>query len=274
LIVQHLVFTTLFVLVTQLAYGQSTSVQIGGRAASIAYASACLQDEWSLFNNVAGQASLKHIIAASTYDAKPKLEGANRSAFVFAIPTNIGVVGAGALRFGDALYNEQLLSISFSNQLGLASLGATLNYLQYTAQGFGTKSVMTVSAGGIAALSNTVSIGAYVLNINQPLLSEIEGEKVPTRLSLGLGITPGDKVQLSSELSKEIDHEATFKTGMEYKATKKFHARTGFSLYPNNIFFGIGFIQSKLSIDYAYQYALTGLGDSHQASLAYKWKKK
>lgn len=271
---QHLVFTTLFTLLFKLAIGQSSSLQIGGRAAGMAYASACLQDEWSLFNNVAGQASLKQIIAASTYDAKPKLEGANRSAIVFAIPTNIGVVGAGALRFGDALYNEQLLSVSFSNQLGLASLGVTLNYLQYTAQGFGTKSVLTVSAGGIAALSKSVSIGAYVLNINQPLLSEIEGEKVPTRLSLGLSLSPTEKVQLCSELSKELDHAATFKTGMEYKATKKFHTRTGFSLYPNNIFIGIGFIQSKLSIDYAYQYALTGLGESHQASLAYKWKRK
>lgn len=271
---QHLVFTTLFVILAQLTNGQSSSIQIGGRAAGMAYTSACLQDEWSLFNNVAGFASLKQVVAASAYNVKPKLEGADRSAITFVFPTKIGVVGAGVLRFGDALYNEQLLAVGFSNQLGLASLGVTLNYLQYTAQGFGTKSVLTVSAGGIAALSKSVSIGAYVLNINQPLLSEIEGEKVPTRLNLGIGITPTEKVQFSSELSKEIDHEVTFKTGMEYKATKKFYTRTGFSLYPNNIFIGIGFIQNKLSIDYAYQYALTGLDESHQASVAYKWKRK
>jgi hypothetical protein len=240
----------------------------------MAYASSCIQDEWSLFNNVAGLASLKQAIVTSAYDAKPRLEGANRSAVAIVFPTKIGVLGAGALHFGDKLYNEQLLLVGFSNQLGLASLGATINYIQYTALGFGTKTILTISAGGIAELSKSVSIGAYILNINQPLLSEIEDEKVPTRLSLGIGITPTEKVLLNTELSKEIDHNATFKTGMEYKATKKFSTRTGFSLYPNNIFFGIGFSQSKLSINYAYQYALTGLGESHQASLAYKWKER
>lgn len=240
----------------------------------MAYASACLQDELSLFNNVAGLASLKHPTSAVAYDVKPKLKGANRNAITIALPIKLGVVGVGALRFGDELYNEQIFSAGFSNQLGLASLGATLNYLQYNAQGFGTKSVLTLNAGGIATLSKIISIGAYVLNINQPLLSEIESEHVPTRLTLGVGITPTEKVQLSTELTKEVDQVATFKTGMEYQATKKFYTRTGFSLYPNNIFVGIGFMQSKLSIDYAYQYALTGLGDSHQASLAYKWKAK
>lgn len=271
---QHLVLTTLFVLIIQTTYGQSSSTQVGGRAGGIAYASACSKDEWSLFNNVAGLASIEQAVATSTYDAKPRLVGANRSALALALPTKLFVIGFGALRFGDDLYNEQLLSIGISNQLGLASLGATLNYLQYNAQGFGNKSILSVSAGGIASLSKSVAIGAYVLNINQPLLSELDGEKVPTTLSLGIGFTPTEKVQLSTELSKEIDHDTTFKTGMEYKANKKFFARTGFSLYPDNIFIGIGFAQSRLSLDYSYQYALKGLGESHQASLAYKWKKK
>lgn len=271
---QHIVFISLLTLVIQFACGQSVSTQIGGRAAGMAYTSACLKDEWSLFNNMAGLASIKQAVATSTYDAKPRLEGANRSALALAFPTKIVVVGVGALHFGDDLYNEQVLSLGLSNQLGLASLGLTLNYLQYSALGFGTKSMLTVSAGGIASLSENFTIGAYVNNINQPVLSELDGEKVPTTLSLGIGFNPTEKVQLSTEVSKEIDNDTTFKTGMEYKATKKFFARTGFSLYPNNIFFGVGFAQHKLSIDYAYEYALTGLGESHQASVAYKWRKK
>lgn len=271
---QHVVFSILFALVSQLSYSQSSPIQIGGRSAGMAYASSCLHDEWGLFNNVAGLSKLKQAIASSTYDAKPKLEGANRAALVFALPTKPGVVAVGAFRFGDVLYNEQLITVGFSNQLGLASLGVSINYLQYTAQGFGKKSVLTASAGGIAALSKSISIGAYIFNINQPSLSEIDNEKVPTRLNLGVGINPTEKVNLICELSKEIDHVTTFKTGIEYKASKKFVTRTGFSLYPNHLYCGIGFIQSKLSIDYAYQYAFVGIGDSHQATLSYKWKAK
>jgi hypothetical protein len=271
---RHLILITFFVTLLQQGKSQSTSTIIGGRAAGLAYASATLQDEWSIYNNVAGLASVTQTIVASSVEVKPKLQGANRSAFALTIPTSLGTLGAGAFRFGDELYHEQLVNIGFSNQLGIASLGASLNYIQYNAQGFGTIHLLTFSAGGIANLSKSVSIGASIHNINQPVLSEVDDEKVPTRLSFGLGITPTEKVKLCTELSKEVDQLATFKTGIEYKATKKFYWRTGFSLYPNQFFAGIGFAQSRLSIDYAYQYAFTGLGDSHQASLGYKWKGK
>jgi hypothetical protein len=253
---------------------QSVSTLMGARAAGMGYASSCLDDEWSTLNNVAGIASIKEMSFAAAYEVKPQLEGANRTAFVANMPTTIGTAAFSVFRFGDALYNEQRLSASFANRFGLASLGTSINYIQYQASGFGTKGIITISFGGIAELTKQIFIGAHIQNINQPKLTEKGIERVPTVLTAGIGFTPSEKVVLITEVQKDLDYEATFKTGIEYKPVKKFAFRTGFALYPTNVHGGIGFIKTRLTIDYAFQYLQAGLGTAHQAAVSYKIKHK
>lgn len=249
---------------------QSVSPQIGSRANGIGYASAALFDTWSVFNNPAASAQLKHVTAAFTYDLRYSLTGANRAAAVLNVPLPIGVCAAGAYRFGDDLYSEQILSAGFANTFGLASLGAQVNYIQYTVSGFGTKGVATINLGGIAALTPHLSVGAYIVNVNQPSLSE--HEKLPTRLVAGLAFKPTEKIYVGAEIDKDLDFDPVWKAGMEYTFHKKFVARTGFNLNPNTGFFGFGFKTRKLMIDYAVQYnALLRL--SQQASIAFQFNK-
>jgi len=255
-------------------YAQSVSTQIGARSAGMGYASSCLYDEWSLFNNVGGISGIKSVVLGTAYDAKPQLQAANRAAFVANLPVKIGTVAMGVFRFGDELYNEQKLSAGFGNRFGLASLGASVNYIQYKATGFGTKGVLTVSFGGIAELTKQISIGAHIQNINQPKITENDEERIPTILTAGLAFTASDKVLFTTEIQKDLDYEATFKTGLEYKPSKKFAARTGFNLKPNALFLGVGFTNTSLLIDYTFQYTPSTLGSSHQASIGYKLKSK
>lgn len=259
-----------FVFISSAICAQSVSTQIGARSAGMGYTSSCLQDEWSLFNNVAGLSGIKSVVLGAAYDAKPQLQAANRSAFVANLPVKIGTAGLGFFRFGDELYNEQKLSAGFGNKFGLASLGATVNYIQYNATGFGTKGVVTVSFGGIAELTKQISIGAHVQNINQPKLTENDEERIPTILTAGVAFTASEKVVFITEIQKDLDYALTYKTGLEYKPSKKFAARTGFNLKPNALFLGLGFTNTRLLIDYALQYVPTTLGLSHQASVGYK----
>ena len=261
---------------TRTAYSQSSLMftGMGGKAAGMGYASSCLQDEWSLFHNTAGLSYLKKSVVATSYDARPQIQGANRMALVGAVPTPIGTGAVGVFRFGDDVYNEQKIALGFSNRLGLASLGASINYLQYQALGFGTKSLFTFNLGGLATLTPSFFVGAYIQNVNQPVLSESSEERLSTSLSLGVGYSPSEKVWLTGEIQKQLEVSPTYKIGMEYKPEKKFAARTGMNLYPNKLFLGIGFISTRLTLDYAYEYSMTGLGSSHQASLAYHLKKK
>lgn len=240
----------------------------------MAYASSCLGDEWSLFNNVGGLGHVTSPLLSATYDARPQLQGANRTSFVANLPAKFGTTAIGAFRFGDDVYNEQKVSLGFGNRFGLASLGASINYIQYSAQGFGVKNVLTFNFGGIATLTKKIKVGAHIQNINQPIISETDDEHLPTLLTIGLAITPSENVILITELQKDLDQPLTYKTGVEYKPVKKFAARTGFMLHPNKLFMGVGFLTTRLLIDYAFEYAPAGIGYSHQASIGYKLKSK
>jgi hypothetical protein len=247
---------------------QSADSHAGARAQGVGFASSCLQDEWSLFNNIAGLAKVDRITTAFTYDAQPSFAPFNKTAAVFALPLKFGVAGFGVFHFGDRLYNEQILTAGFSNTFGLASLGIKINYVQYNAVGFGRKGVISVSFGGIVKLTENISLGAHIVNLNQPTITTVENEKVPTTLVIGIAFTLSDKTYLATEIAKDLDYPLTWKTGFEYQVHKKFVFRTGFNIAPHAGFFGFGFRPKKFKLDYAYQHHFT-FATRHQATVAY-----
>lgn len=267
---RQLYVVALIVCVQHTVLSQSISTFMGARANALGYAAACLQDESSLMNNVAGLAKVESTTAFATYHWQPSLPTGDRTAAGFCLPSKVGVAGLGLFRFGDALYNEQILSAGFANQFGLASLGLKVNYIQYNAEGFGRKGVVTVSLGGIAELTPLLKVGAHIVNVNQPKLSRDEDERIPTILIAGMAFTPTDKVMVVAEVEKDIDYSPTWKAALEYKPIKKAAFRTGFNIAPEAAFFGVGFYPKKLRLDYAIQYSVV-MGTGHQASLTYQF---
>ena len=128
-----------------------------------------------------------------------------------------------------------------------------------------------MSLGGIAELTPHISVGAYVQNINQPKINN--QEKLPTKLVAGIGFKPIDKILVATEIEKDLEYDALWKTGIEYKFNKKFCARTGYNINPSAAFFGIGFAGRHLIIDYALQHN-PSLSLSHQASVTYQFTSK
>jgi hypothetical protein len=262
----------LFALPAHVAPAQSVSTLMGARAQGMGYASSSLFDTWGVFNNIAGTAKLTQATVAFAYDLRTAIPGANRTALAVAVPMKLGVIGGGVFRFGDDLYSESILSAGFSNQLGLAALGVKVNYIQYRTEGFGSKGVFTLNAGGIAELTPNLFIGAYITNINQPDISS-DDDRLPTLLTVGISFRPTDKVFIATELEKDLDYDATWKMGVEYAFHTKFCARTGYNIGPNASFFGLGFKTTKFFLDYALQYS-TLLNFSHQASVSYQFSSK
>lgn len=246
---------------------------MGARAQAMGYASACLFDPWALHNNIAGLSKQKRAAAAFSYHAIPSAEFFNRVAASFTLPVKIGVAGMTVFRFGDDLYSEQALSLGFANSFGLASLGAKLNYLQYRAQGYRTRTAITVDLGGIATLTPQLRFGAYVININQPTINRLTGEKTSTRLMAGIAFTPSDVLTITGEVEKDLQRDAVLKAGLEYTVLKRLSFRTGFNLQPQSAFFGLGFKTHRTRIDYAVQ-AAHALNVSHEASIVYQIKEK
>lgn len=250
---------------------QSSSTLFGARGSGMGYTTSCLSDEWSLFNNIGGLAKVKESAVAFSYDAMPSFKPFNKAALVIAIPAKIGVWGIGLYRFGDNLYNEQIFTGGFSSSFGLASLGLRFNYIQYKVDGFGRKGILSLNIGGVAQLTPVLCVGAHIINVVQPKISNAQDEHIPTVLIVGLLFTPEKNILIGTELEKDLDYKPTWKTGIEYRIYKKFTFRTGFNIHPNAGFFGLGFKTSKFSFDYGHDFSLS-IGGRHQATVGYKFK--
>ncbi|MBY0434533.1 MAG: hypothetical protein K2U26_10520 [Cyclobacteriaceae bacterium] len=256
---------TLFIS-ARLAPAQSVSTLMGARPAGMGFVSTVLTDESSIFNNIGASGRLTRAASFFAYEVQPALKGANRMAAGMAIPIKFGVTSIGFFRFGDALYSEQTAGLGFSNTFGIASLGARINYVQYSAEGFGTRSTLRIDFGGVAQITPQISVGAYVLNLGQAKISD--SELLPVKLVAGIGFKPSEKLLLTTELEKDLDYRATVRAGLEYVIHKKVFARTGFNLNPSAGFAGLGVQVKRLKIDYAIQFGNV-LNAVHQTSAVY-----
>ena len=245
---------------------QSVSTLMGARAAGMGYASACLQDEWALFNNVAGLTGQTEFAASISYHLQPQLPGGNRMASLIILPLPVGIASAGVFRFGDDLYHEQLACAGFAHALGIASLGIKMTYIQYFAEGIGTQTAWGINLGGIAQLTPVLKFGAYIIHINQPKLSNSGNEHLDPLFLAGFSYSPAQKATLSAELEKRLHYPSAWKSGFEYQFNKKFSFRTGFQLNPDQAFLGLGFQTKKIHWIYASQFHPVW-GISHQLTV-------
>lgn len=261
-------FHVLAAIIAQAASAQSTTTLIGARAAGLGYATSVTEDEWSLFNNVGGLARVDQLNVSFAYEARPALIGANRMAASISAPSKVGTLAVGIFRFGDDVYSEHLVSFGVGNQIGNTSLGAKLNYTQYRVESFGNTTAVSFDFGGITRITSQLSIGAYITNLTESKLVGSDGERIPTKLVLGIGFRTSDKIFVATELEKDLDYQTIWKTGLEYSIYKKVFFRTGFNLNPNAAYFGLGAQKKNLKFDYAIRFnQLTGA--AHQVSATY-----
>lgn len=227
-----------------------------------------LQDSWSAFNNPSGisnQTKTTSIFSARNQYSVAAFTSIGAGLIV---PLKIGAAAIAAFRFGDDLFHQQYLSLTYGNQFGIGRLGIRVNYFETFIEGFGNTTKITIDFGGIATLSEDLLIGAYLRNLGGTQLSDFEDERLPTILNVGLSYRTGDKLILNLDLEKDLEFDPRVKLGFEYQAFTKFAFRSGINTAPFNNFFGLGFDSWRVMIDYAVSVDYV-LGLTHQLSLTY-----
>lgn len=252
---------------------QNGQYTLGARAGGVANTSVTLADAWSLFNNVGALTGIEQSTIMATYQNRYRIAAFNTFGAGYVKPMLNGVAGISVFRFGDDLFNEQKLGLSFSNKFGVVSLGATINYLQINMEGLGTKGILIGDFGGLATITDQLVFGAHISNINQAQLSSFTGEKIPTIMRAGLSYRPIKGLMLNTEVEKNLDFDALFKIGLEYKIMDMITVRTGIITEPFESAYGIGFTPGKIIVDYAYR-SNPDIGDIHELSVSYKIKSK
>lgn len=262
----------LFTICYSEAYSQT---KIGAPNEAMGNATSTTSNIWSTWHNPAGVSGLRQSSAAISYRTTQNIEGLNTAGLAIILPIKIGSFGLGVSRFGDDLFNQQQINLSYGNNFGITDLGIRLSYYQYHFEGFGNKGVPVISFGGITTIGKEFFIGAFIENINQAKLSDFQDERIPTIMQVGISYRPLKSIAINIDVQKDIDFKASVLAGISYRVIDNLTIKTGFNTNPSKQFFGLDFIPNNIkgTLSYALSHQEV-LGFSHQVSIQYDFKTK
>ena len=280
------------------AQGNGPGVR-GGRAAALGNASVALAGEvWSMGNNVAGLAEIQRPTVGFYAENRYFSPALNVGSLIVALPlgrqsalpagaadgattapaasrarARNGVVAFEAQRFGGQLYNETRVGAGYGYRLGQISLGGRVDMLQVSIEGLGSRRVLLGTLGGqIEVVPQRLSFGASLYNLSQTRLASYQDERVPTVLKAGLAYRPSVQVTLLVETEKDVERDANFKAGLEYRPVPILAARLGLATLTKQASAGIGVLAGSFQIDYAAAFQ-QALGFSQHLSISKAWGK-
>ena len=231
----------------QLSFDSARGMGMGGSGLTF-------KDIQSIWTNQAGLAYMEDWSAAvfgQQHFLVSEIQSAGAAA---AIATGSGTFGISANYLGFETYREQKVGLAYGRKLtdGLA-LGAQFLLLNTNIENYGSRSLFTFEAGMLAELLPQLTIGFHVFS---PIRMEwLEGDRVPTIFSLGAGYRPSAKLLITTEVEKDIEYEARFRGGIEYRIVEQLQLRAGVATKPTNVHFGLGFrVAEKINLDAAVRY--------------------
>lgn len=292
-----LVFSSFLLVTPALAQGNGPGVR-GARAAALGNASVALAGEvWSLGNNVAGLSEIQQSTVGFYAENRYFSSALNVGSLMVALPlgrmppatatmvdatpsaptpatrtwARRGVVAFEAQRFGSVLYNETRVGAGYGYRIGQISLGGRVDVLQVSIEGLGSRRVLLGTLGGqIEIVPQRLSFGASLYNLSQTRLASYQDERVPTVLKAGLAYRPSGQVLLLVETEKDVERDANFKAGLEYRPVPVLAARLGLASLTEQASAGIGVVAGAFQIDYAAAFQ-QALGFSQHLSVSKAW---
>ncbi|MCX6230694.1 MAG: hypothetical protein NTZ33_04050 [Bacteroidetes bacterium] len=245
----------------------------GGRSAAMGGASVTLADFWAINNNQAGIANIKNAKAGIYFENRFLLKELSYKSLAFLYPTQSGILGFNYHQFGYNAYKEQKIGLSYARSFSKNfSAGLQLDYMN-TALGdnYGSKSAFTFELGVLAKIAPNLMLAAHIFNPVNARFNDYNNEKIPSVFKLGLSYLLSEKLIIAIESEKNINFDAVFKAGFEYKILEFAYARIGISTNPTINTFGFGIEYHQFTIDFASSIHQT-LGYSPQFSLIYNFK--
>ncbi|WP_338791579.1 hypothetical protein V9L05_20900 [Bernardetia sp. Wsw4-3y2] len=258
-------------------FAQFGQIESGARTYGMGRTSLTVADSWAVFNNVAALSNVKGTETFLGYSNRFTLSGLNtlQAGATFDAFFD-GKMGIGVTRFGDDLYNEHRLAVGYSHKISNMSIGIQANYLQTSIQGYGTRRNFALEMGGVAQLSETLTLGMHIFNINQAKVSDFEDERIPTIMRIGISYKPVQRVTVNFETEKDTEYPASFKAGLEYQVVNfnenEIFIRTGITTAEFLAHFGVGYYKGSFGVDYAFT-TLPQVGYSHHVGLVYRFGK-
>lgn len=229
---------------------------LGARALSMGQVTTALPNsEWSVFANPAmidresrsvsffgvryyGFADITDIAAAAT------------------CPARFGSIGFGVHRYGDDLFNESRLRITYKNAYEGFHYGAAVNYNHVSiGGGYGSAGALGLDIGLAAPLTDGLWIGAKATNINQPKYGDYNNseEELARDLSIGLSYQLSGIALFSADVVKDVRFPISYRAGVEVNIVDRLKGRAGITTRPLTFAGGFGYETQVWGVNVAVQ---------------------
>ncbi len=240
----------------------------GGKQIALSHSDIAKSDDvFSIFSNPGGLARIKSIEVGAYYSPSPfGLDELQTSYVGCTVPTNFGVGGIGFMHYGYELYSINEVHAAFGRQYGSKLYyGLSLNYHHVSIENYGSASAILINAGFVSMLSEDISWGSAILNINQGRLGE-SNETLPSLYTTGFSWNPFNSCYLFLSLQKETGIQPSVNFGYSYSPIDNITLLSGYSTNPAVFSAGFSISYNFLEFDYAMTHH-GELGYSHQISL-------
>ncbi len=260
----------LFLWITEVANAGGDNLPMGSRSAGMAHASVALYDIWSVYHNQAGLAWMEKPGVGIFHENRFLLPALSSRGAALVYPMQKGTFGLSIASFGFNLYKENKAGLAYGLKLDKKlSAGIQLNYHSMALpENYGKTTAFSIEVGFQARLTDAFTLGIHTYNPNRARLTDLNNERLPSVLRLGINHRFSDKVMVGTEVEKDVDFRPVFKVGVEYHITEILYLRGGISTNPVLVAFGFGLSMKQFRFDGANVFHQT-LGNTPQVSLHY-----
>lgn len=259
----------IFIIFYQLnSYAEFEEKGAGVRSSSMGNAYVALSNEGDgIYYNPAGLAKIKRAEFTSMHTSLYSQSELSYDVFNIIQPMMpFSVIGFGYSRFGSDIYIEKEILLSMSRYItNKHSFGLTLKQLSVDIENTPKRDGFSMDFGFLVDLEKNFSFGLSVINLNNPKMNEL----VPKTYKGGFMFSPNENLIFCFDVSKQSgDKKYNFSIGEEFKMTRNFKLRAGYSTYPVQFSTGFGFEFKNIRLDYAFKNHDT-LNSTHRVSFTY-----
>lgn len=249
----------------------------GSRSGGLGHASVAITDIWAFHHNPGALGYLTEGGVGVSYNNRFLLKELQQQSITFAQPLKMGVISVGAQTYGQTQFRTNRIGAGYALVLAdKISAGVQMNYMNLRLNSdYGTKHQFSAEFGLLAKLSDELSLGFAVINLNRAGLSTstYADDRFSTFFRLGGNYKISEKLNFLLEVEKEVESDMRLKGGIEYQPVENFYLRFGANGGPVELSLGFGYQWNKLSLDINTFWHQT-LGWTPGASINYNFGKK
>lgn len=254
----HKIITLVVLLHATPLFAQFEFPSMSGSAAAMGGISVAINDPQSAFSSIAGLATLPSSNILLAVRQNIMAEGLTWAALATSSPLALGGYSVSLLYFGDASYNEQMLSFAYALPLSkILSLGAAIHYLRSATSDpyYDPFHHLTFSLALRYAPDDKLSISFRAYNPLAVATDELQGIHTPAIFTLGASYRLTNELLLAAEVEKNLLYDASLRLGLQYLFLKNYFLRAGLSTTPMLYSFGFGAKWESFGADLAFQFS-------------------